>query len=152
LSHASEKTLGEERRFRVCMSEKAVDTAEAKVGREGSHRRLNRRTIVIIVIVVCTLIGFIAATSAMTVSKLRIMVVNNADRDMLIDVHVVGQPRQTTVLEPSESVSYSWNVTGWLHSIAIAAVPAGLLINYILTYETIIILPFDETTIIKYVG
>jgi hypothetical protein len=104
------------------------------------------------VIVVCTLIGFIAATSAMTVSKLRIMVVNNADRDMLIDVHVVGQPRQTTVLEPSESVSYSWNVTGWLHSIAIAAVPAGLLINYILTYETIIILPFDETTIIKYVG
>ena len=101
----------------------------------------------IVAIVACVLIGFVIATSVTTVSKLRITFVNYSPGDLLVRIYVDDFGERTAVLEPNESVSFSWNLTSWLHKYDIFAHSPDMLVSWFLTWKYIIILPFDEKVI-----
>jgi hypothetical protein len=129
------------------MSEKTVNSVEIKVGKEGSLRGINRRTVIVVAIVACVLTGFVIATSVTTVSKLRITFANYSLGDLLVRVYVDDLGERTAVLEPNESVSFSWNLTGWLHKYDIFAHSPDMLVSWFHTWTYIIILPFSEKVI-----
>lgn len=130
------------------MSENDENDGEIKVGEKGSLRRVNRRTITIIAIVVFVLAGFVVATSVMTVSKLRITLVNNSGDVLLFGVMIdeFNQGRSVT-LGPLESVSFSWNITGWLHKYDIFAHDPNIIVTRAISWTYIIVLPFTEKVV-----
>ena len=129
------------------MSEKTVSSVETKVGKEGSLRGIDRRTVIVVAIVACVFTGFVIATSVTTVSKLRITFVNHSASDLLVRIYVDDLGEQADVLKPNESVSFSWNLTGWLHKYDIFAHPPDMLVSWFHTWTYIIILPFSEKVI-----
>jgi len=129
------------------MSEKTVDAVETKIVKQGLLRGKNRRTVVIVAIVACVLIGFFIATSVTTVSKLTITLVNYSDEDLLFRVYVDDFGERAVVLEPNESLTFSWNLTAWLHKFDIFAHPPGMLVSWFHTWTYIIVLPFSEKII-----
>jgi hypothetical protein len=131
------------------MSEKIVNAVKTKIGKLGSLRGKNRRTVIIVAIVACVLIGFFIATSVTTVSKLTITVVNYSDEDLLFRVYVDDFGERHDVLEPNESLTFLWNLTAWLHKYAIFAHPPGMLISWYPIWVHFIVLPFSEKEVIS---
>ena len=129
------------------MSEKAVNPVETKTGKERSLGGTNRKAVIVVVIVVCILTGFVIATSVTTVSKLRITFVNYSSVEVIVRAYVDDLEVRTCILEPNQSLSFSWNLTGWLHKYDLFAHPTDKLVNWFHTWTYIIILPFTEKVI-----
>jgi len=131
------------------MSEKSVNQAETRAGTVGSHRRLNRRSVIIVVIVVCVLTASVIATSVTVIpTKLTISITNHTRQVLIYHVYVDDVHHSWHFfLEPGESASHSWSLTGWLHKYDIAGGFSGILINFMITWTHVIILPFTEKTI-----
>jgi len=129
------------------VSEITVSTEKTKVGKEGSRSGMSRRKIFIVAMVASTLIGFVAATSLVPVSKLTTAMVNYSDQDLLFRVYVDDFGERAVVLEPNESLTFSWNLTGWLHKYDIFARSPNMLVSWYHTWTYIIILPFSEKVI-----
>ncbi|MBU1913857.1 MAG: hypothetical protein KJ563_01500 [Candidatus Thermoplasmatota archaeon] len=130
------------------MSEENVNVVETNVGKKGLRRVMSRRKILIVAIVASILIVFVLATCLIPVSKLTITFTNSRDYDLRVEVWIDGHLSRSDVLEPQETASFQWNVTGWLHKYFVIGFSAGMLVNYFVLWTYIIILPFTEKTIV----
>jgi len=124
-------------------------TSEKIVNAVGSLRGRNLRTVIILAIVACILIGFFVETSVTTVSKLRITFVNHSSDEVIVRVYVDDLGERVSILGPNESVSYLWNLTGWLHKYSIVAFPTDIWVEWYNIWTNIIILPFTERVIVS---
>jgi len=141
IKHSAKKTGCE------LTSKKTEGVAETTVGKESRSRR-KRRTIIILVVVVSVLIGFVATTSVMTVSKLKITLVNNTEDDLYFIVLVQGVSSQTISLGPDESGSLLWNLTAWHYRYDVHHFPTSMVeVEFEVSWTDIIVFPFSEKAI-----
>jgi hypothetical protein len=139
---ASEKTNGRKGDCRV------VNMAETWVGKEGQRRGKNRRTVLIVVVVASVVIGVVLAISLTPVSKLKITLVNLSNQELFVQVWVDNFGGRVTMLEPQESVLFSWDITGWpVHKYDIQAHDPDMLVSYFQLWTHIVVLPFTEKAI-----
>ncbi len=104
-------------------------------------------------IVVVMLIAPVLAISMSEVSKLTITLVNSSDQDLRVRVWVDKFRDCSTILEPQESISFDWNITGWpIHRYDILWHPTDILVSYYPSWTYILVVPFTERTIALEVG
>jgi hypothetical protein len=130
------------------MSETPAGGEKTKNVKERSRNGMSRRKVLTVAIVALSMIGFVAATFIVPVSKLTITVVNYSGEDIQYRVYVDDFEDRAIVLEPTESLTFSWKITGWLHRYDIIAYPASIKLPYwVHSWTNIIVLPFSEKVI-----
>jgi hypothetical protein len=95
------------------MSEETSNLAETQIRRKGSHRCVYRRAI-IIAIIACILTGS-AVVVAFSPVKVSFTIVNVSSDEITVSVFVDNHEHKFALLEPNESVSWTWDLMGVVH-------------------------------------
>lgn len=140
---------------------KLENTPEAqdlpRPGKRASHLRLGRRTFaalaITVVVIVAVLITSIVVVSTSAVSRLTITLFNNCCEDIVVRVWVDEFKGEGALLEPQESVSFHWDITGWpIHRYDILWHPPDMLVSHLQSWTYTLVVPFTERTIWLDVG
>ena len=107
--------------------------------------RLNRRLLIGAMVVVAILLAPVVVISTSKVSKLTIALSNHSDRDLTVRVWVDDFDDQCALLEPEETVTFEWRITGkTLHRFATLAHDSDALVSAFLAWIYIEVYPFTE--------
>lgn len=120
-------------------------SGESNIQPNPSRLRRSWSNLVLIAVIVWALT--VVTTSVIPVSKLSITCVNYSNHDLLVRVWVDDCQDRATVLEPLESVSFSWDLTAGLHKYDILAHSPDILVMYYQSWTYFIVLPFNEKVI-----